>query len=377
MRIVVISTAQVPSSNANSIQALKVCQALRQLGHEVLCLVGGSQSSAWEALAEPYGLSTRFEIEWIAWNPFWKRYDFAWKSVRRAVEWKADLLYTWAAHAAAFGLLCGLCVLLEVHDLPVGVLGPLWLRAFLRLPGKKVFAPITQALRLALEERYPPALSPGQVVVLPSGVDIERYADLPEPPAARAHLGLPEQLTVGCAGHLYSGRGAELFLALAVQHPRVRFLWVGGRPEDVEYYRAQAAERGLGNVTFTGFISNARLALYQAACEILLMPYERRIAVAGGGDTSAYCSPMKLFEYLAAGRAILSSDLPVFHEVLYAGNAVFAPPEDVQAWGEVLDTLIQDPTYRSTLARQAALDSVRYALLERERRALQPFGFGG
>ncbi len=377
MRIAVISTALVPSGNANSIQALKVCQALRQLGHEVLCLVGGEQASAWEALAEPYGLHTRFEIEWVPWNPAWKRYDFVWKAVRRAVAWQADLVYTWASHAAILALLSKKPVLLEAHDLPVGTLGPLWMRAFLRLPGRKVLGPITQALRLALEERFPPPLPPEQVVLLPSGVDRERYADLPTSEAARAQLGLLQGLTVGCFGHLYAGRGGDLFLALAERFPAVRFLWVGGRPEDVQAYRERAAEAGLANVTFTGFIPNARLALYQAAADILLMPYERRIAVAGGGNTAAYCSPMKLFEYLAVGRAILSSDLPVFHEVLDDRNAAFALPEDVESWADALQHLIQDPAYRQSLAEQAALAGQRYDLLERERNALAPFLSGG
>ncbi len=377
MRIAVISTALVPSGNANSIQALKVCQALRQLGHEVLCLVGGQTPSAWETLAEPYGLHTRFEIEWAPWNPTWKRYDFAWKTVRRALSWQADLVYTWASPAAVIALLHKKPVLLEAHDLPVGALGPLWMWAFLRLPGRKALGPITQALRLALEARFPPPLPPHQVVLLPSGVDRERYIDLPASAAARAQLGLPQALTVGCAGHLYAGRGGDLFLALAERFPAARFLWVGGRPEDVQAYRQRATANGLDNVTFTGFIPNARLALYQAAADILLMPYEQRISVAGGGNTAAYCSPMKLFEYLAVGRAILSSDLPVFHEVLDERNAAFAPPEDVDAWAATLQHLIDDPSYRQSLAEQAALDGQRYDLIERERNALAPFLSGG
>ena len=182
---------------------------------------------------------------------------------------------------------------------------------------------------------------------------------------------------MGCFGHLYAGRGGDLFLALAERFPAVRFLWVGGRPEDVQAYRERAAAAGLTNVTFTGFIPNARLALYQAAADILLMPYERRIAVAGGGNTAAYCSPMKLFEYLAAGRAILSSDLPVFHEVLDERNAAFALPEDVESWAAALQRLIEEPAYRQSLAEQAALAGSRYDLLERERNALAPFLSGG
>ena len=89
-------------------------------------------------------------------------------------------------------------------------------------------------------------------------------------------------------------------------------------------YREKAAQAGLENVTFTGFIPNARLPLYQAAADILLMPYGRAIAGSSGGNSAEICSPMKLFDYMGAGRAILSSDLPVIHEVLDENSAVFA-----------------------------------------------------
>ena len=80
---------------------------------------------------------------------------------------------------------------------------------------------------------------------------------------------------------------------------------------------------GIKNVHLTGFVPNEELPLYQAACDILLMPYEEAIAGSSGGDTARFASPMKAFEYMAAGRPILSSDLPVFREVL---DEAFASP---------------------------------------------------
>ncbi len=112
--------------------------------------------------------------------------------------------------------------------------------------------------------------------------------------------------------------------------PEVTFLLVGGDPEDVGRLQAQA--KGLKNVILTGFIPNVDLPLYQAACDVLLMPYQRQVAASSGGDIARYLSPMKLFEYLACGRAILCSDLPVLHEVLNPENAVLLPPDDTQAW---------------------------------------------
>ena len=89
------------------------------------------------------------------------------------------------------------------------------------------------------------------------------------------------------------------------------FLIVGGEPQDVENLRQRVRVIGLKNVILTGFVPNARLPLYQAACDVLLMPYQRQVAASSGGDIARYLSPMKLFEYMACERPIISSDLPV------------------------------------------------------------------
>ncbi|MBE3039848.1 MAG: glycosyltransferase, partial [Chloroflexi bacterium] len=190
---------------------------------------------------------------------------------------------------------------------------------------------------------------------------------------ARRQLGLPERLTAVYTGHFYSGRGMELLFGLAHALPDVNFLWVGGRAEDVAGWRECCASAGIRNVTLTGFIENRQLPLYQAAGEVLLMPYERVIAGSSGGNSAEICSPMKMFDYLACGRAILSSDLAVLHEVLNDTNAVFCPPEDLAAWTKTLLELLQDAPRRARLAEQARQDAARYTWGGRARRALEGF----
>jgi len=78
---------------------------------------------------------------------------------------------------------------------------------------------------------------------------------------------------------------------------------MGGRPAQRRaQWRTRAAQMGLTNLTLTGFVPNRHIPLYQAAAEILLMPYETSVSVSGGGNTADICSPMKMFEYMAAGR---------------------------------------------------------------------------
>jgi glycosyltransferase involved in cell wall biosynthesis len=372
MKIVCVSASQVPSDTANSIQVMKVCQAFAQLGHEVTLLVPGDQRSTInnQQLEAHYGLTTPFEIQWL---PAKHRRMFPWAAVRRARALNANLLYAWPIQSAALGLLAGLPVMLEMHDFPAGRFGPLWFRLFLRLPGKKRLLPITHALHRELERRYRPVLPDGQVVIAPDGVDLERYEHLPEPEPARRQLGLPPGLTVACTGHLYAGRGADLFLAMAARFPKTNFLWVGGSPQDVNKRRSRAAACGLQNVTFTGFLPNERIPLYQAAADILLMPYERMVSTSSGGNTAEICSPMKMFEYMATGRAILSSDLAVLREVLNKDNAVFCPPGDAGVWEKSLSVLLADSKRRQALGQCARADVKGYSWAVRARRTLENF----
>ncbi len=366
MKIVCISPSQVPSKTANSIQALKVAQSFLQLGHETTLLVPGSVVFAPFDLARHYGLSRVPHVEWVG----GQRRLFPWRAALRALNLGADLLYCWPSQAALAGMLLGRPALLEVHEMPSGRFGPLWYRLFLSLPGRKRLLPISEALRLALEARYG-KMRGGETVIAPDGVDVERYEALPDPAAARRLLGLPAAPTVLCTGHLYPGRGAELFLALAERFPQVSFVWVGGRTADVQAWKGRAAQ--LSNVTFTGFVPNERIPLYQAAGDVLLMPYGRNVATSSGGNTAEVCSPMKMFEYMAAGRAILSSDLPVLREVLDETTAVFCPPEEAGAWEAALAGLLADETQRQALGQRARRAAQAYSWVERARRVLKGF----
>ena len=73
---------------------------------------------------------------------------------------------------------------------------------------------------------------------------------------ASHQLNLPEGLTVGFTGHIYPGRGADLLFELAKQMPQVNFLWVGGTPELVDFWRAKLTDAKMTNVTMTGFVKH-------------------------------------------------------------------------------------------------------------------------
>jgi glycosyltransferase involved in cell wall biosynthesis len=204
-------------------------------------------------------------------------------------------------------------------------------------------------------------------------VDLERYQNLPQPGQARENLALPAGFTAGYTGHFYAGRGMDLMFDLARALPGIQFLWVGGEQADVALWQNYARQQDVHNLTLTGFVDNARLPLYQAAADVLLMPYDTQIAGSGGGDSAEIASPMKMFEYLAAGRPILSSDLPVIHEVLDETNALFCPPGDFTAWQAALQELQMDRERREKLGRSARDTAQAYTWRARAEKALIGF----
>ncbi len=371
MKIACVASSRVPSTTANSIQVMKVCQALSQIGNEVRLWLPGNSPAGWDELQNLYGLTNRFEISWLRDRPFYRRYDLAFTAVMAAEKWQADLIYTWLPQAAWLGLQRSNIVVLEVHDRPTGKAGPWLLRKTAGSRGKKRLAVITRALEHALAKEFNIHIHPKDLVIAPNGVDLERYENLPTPAQARQQLGLPQKPTAVYSGHFYPGRGMDLLLDLARAFPQVQFLWVGGQPPAVQQWRKKIIEDGLENIQLTGFVENQKLPLYQAAAEFLFMPYETSVAGSSGGNSADICSPMKMFEYLACGRVIISSDLPVLSEILNQQNAVFCPPQDSGSWQQALQSLLDNPGRVVSLSERAKRDARAYTWRARAEKTLQ------
>ncbi|MEX2162093.1 MAG: glycosyltransferase family 4 protein [Anaerolineales bacterium] len=367
MKIALVAPGPIPANTANSIQVMKMAQAVAGLGHTLRVFVPGEDPRlAWRALAAHYGLSGEFEIEWLPSHAWERGYGFTWRAVRAAGEWGADAIYTRLPQAAAIAGQRGQPTIFELHDMPSGTMGPWLLRLFLRSQGARKLVVNTKYLQEKIAARYPIPKQAEFIVLASNGVDLQRYAELPSPAAARKELGLGKMFTAGYTGHLYKGRGISFIIDLARRLPKILFLLVGGRDADVAARRHQA--EGLLNVRFVGFVPNSDLPRYQAACDVLLMPYGRQVAGSSGSDIAAYTNPLKMFEYLAAGRPILTSDLPILREVLNEENAIILPDQDLESWVSALAGLQGSQTQRDALSAAARKTSAEYSWEKRAQR---------
>lgn len=386
MRIAIIAPSAIPARRANTIQVMKMAQALVSLGHDVrMAAPAPSQANNksnlpgkeihnfrdrdWLDLAHHYGIVNQFPIRFFLARPIFRRYDYSLSAFRWARKWGADLVYTRLPQAGALSAISGLPTILEIHDIPQGLTGPLLFRAFLRGSGAVRLVCITSALAQDIQTRFRKGAVSSRLVIAPDGVDLERYRDLPSPETSRALISQRlastssrnlERFTAGYTGHLYAGRGIDFILELAGRLPEMDFLLVGGEPREILELQSLITEKKLENIILAGFVPNADLPLFQSACDVLLMPYQDRVAASSGGDISRYLSPMKVFEYMACGKPILSSNLPVLQEVLNAHNAILLPPGETESWAQALEALKRDPGRGKDLGEQARTDVHEY-----------------
>ena len=380
MNILLAAPTYLPARRANTLQVMKMAQAVKLLGHNVSVLVpnpGGKKIPVWETIAHHYGLHQSFEIKWIPVKSHLRSYDYGLKVIHYFSRVGADFLYTRLPQAAALASSLNIPTIYEVHDLPRGFFGPRLFQRFLKGRGARRLVVLTQSLRDAINQRIIRLPSYPFTIIESDGVDLIRYEGIPNPVEARRTLKAGQltrlsvsQFTAGYTGHLYPGRGIDLILDIASRSPDINFLLVGGDPEAVYDLEGKIENRDLKNIILTGFVPNAELPFYQAACEVLLMPYQRNVAASSGGDIAHFLSPMKLFEYMACGRVILSSNLSVLKEVLNDHNSILLPPDDVHVWVNALQEIKNDPNRQISLADHARKDSLRYSWETRAERIL-------
>jgi glycosyltransferase involved in cell wall biosynthesis len=198
-----------------------------------------------------------------------------------------------------------------------------------------------------------------------------------EPPRAVAPRGqVQTPAHIGYVGSLYPGRGVEVIVEIAARRPGLVFDIFGGSTDDLARWRSASVPP---NIVFHGFRPPGQLAEVYGGLDVLLMPYPRS-GIYGATqriDTSAYCSPMKMFEYMASGVPMVASDLPVLQEVLeHERNALIVPAADVDAWCTAIDRLVTVPALRLALAQRALADLADYTPSARVHKILGALGPG-
>lgn len=203
--------------------------------------------------------------------------------------------------------------------------------------------PVTQVLADYVKQAGVPA---EKLVVIPNGINKERFAHVPSQEQAKQQLGLSGRLVLGFTGFIRDWHGLDNVVDFLTEAPDGiprHLLIVGDGPARASIQR-RADQLGVADkLTITGIIGREQVADYIAAFDIALQP-----------SVVDYASPLKLFEYLALGRAIVAPDKPNIREILtHEKNALLFAAEDKSAFAMTVQRLCNDAPLRARLGAGA------------------------
>lgn len=346
------------SKDGQYVHIEEMINALRAQGHEVIIVAPPSQQAeSFGADAGAVALLKRYLPKW-----FYELMELGYSLVayRRLIkairEHKPDCVYErynlflpagiWAARKFRLPLLLEVnAPILEERSRYDGLAltrlarwsqAYAWRNADMVLPVTRVLGDIVASYGVPAE----------RIVVIPNGINSERFDTAPDVEAAKRALGLDGRMVLGFTGFVRDWHGLDKVIDLIANDPpesRRHLLVVGDGPARAGLER-QARELGIENrVTFTGIIGRDEVARYVAAFDIALQP-----------SVVAYASPLKLFEYLALGKAIVGPAQPNIEEILRQDhNAVLFDPNDPSGLARAISRLCDDAVLRNKVAYNA------------------------
>jgi glycosyltransferase involved in cell wall biosynthesis len=370
VRITYFADVRFPLERANGIQTMETCHALAERGHDVDLIVRPDTETPPRDPFAFYDLPPiprlRIERAPVSGPPLVRRLGYMAFALGRAFgSSRADVLLTrdlgvaslllhvprrfrpplaYESHGYAPDVAAALPDLVATATrASARKLRRLERREARVWRGAEGYVTITGALAAELERRFG---ARARVAVIPDGV---RIGSTTGSPAIRQPGGAAG--VVAYAGHLYSWKGVEVLLAALARVPHARGLIVGGHAKEPDLARLKALASSLGltdRVTFTGLVEPGRVAELLRQADVLALPNP------SSAISTRFTSPLKLFEYMAAGRPIVASDLPSIREVLHHEvDALLVAPGDSAAMATAIERLLADSALAVRLAGAA------------------------
>jgi glycosyltransferase involved in cell wall biosynthesis len=355
-----------------------MCEALAALGHSVTLMhpwrrqVDPAQKST--PIQEYYGVESSFRIVTLfnldhlviqKWMPklvfrglsVIASFFYEIRLARKAKSEKPDLIYSrdatpFAAYRVANS---GARTILEFHSLPSGIT-----RFFLKRAVNQSNTISIMAVTASLAKELEGLLQIEHVGVLHDGVRLKDFipeaTEIMEPSNSNSQT----QPTIMYTGSFGRGKGVDTFIGAARKMPDSKFVVVGGSPNDPDFFGGYKTDAPR-NVEFAGYVSPPGVPAQLSKADVLILPISGRDM-----QSSHRTSPMKLFEYMAAGKPIVAARVSAIREVLEDGKTgLFFEPDSADSLVETLTRLLSDPELGRQLGLAAAGEAHNYGWEQR------------
>jgi len=372
-KIIYVTNARIPTEKAHGLQIMKSCEAFVLKGINVKLIVPSRVNTPVEDPFDYYGIRKRFPIKKLFCidlfrTPFLSKtisfyiqsLSFGFLAALYLLPEKNKKYTFYSRDYATLFFLClfGFSPVAEIHD-------------YRSKKSKRVIHYILRKSRkvivnspgtLKLISGHYSGISADKFYAVPNGVDLEFFDIKETQEEARKKLDLPlDKIIISYMGRLETvgqEKGvSELVQAFSkINDPGLILLIVGGPDSLIEKYRLKVADHNLdtNQVIFAEQVDHKKMPLYLRAIDIAVipMPDDRHAKTT---------SPMKLFEFLAAGKVITASDLPSLRTYLNEKNAIFFKAGDSKDMAEKIKFILENPHLADNLSRQAQEDAKQYS----------------
>jgi glycosyltransferase involved in cell wall biosynthesis len=376
MKLIYITNARIPTEKAHGIQIMKMCQTFAVTGLEVELVVPWRFNKIKKDPFDYYSIRKNFRIKklpsldiiplGIPKICFWiQNLTFALSVFFYLILKKTDIIYSRDLFSLWLLSFFKKNIIYEAHTFPGHFF--LYKRVFQKA---KAVITITQKLKELLVEQDIPA---NKILVAPDGVDLKEFDIRESQEQCRQKLNLPlDRKIVGYVGQLKTmemekGIGCliKVLKILKENNPLITLCLVGGQESDIVGYKKMASKMNLtNNILFIGQVRHCLIPYYLKSFDILVMPFPwiKHYAY--------YMSPLKMFEYMAAQKPIVASDLPSIREILSEKSAILVKPDSPQDLAKAINQTLKNPDFSAKISEQAYQDVQEYTWQKRVKKIL-------
>lgn len=197
-----------------------------------------------------------------------------------------------------------------------------------------------------------------KIVVFPNVADVERFKpDKNARDEIRVSLGIGDAPMILFVGNFYEWHDVNTLLRAFVdvlkERPDARLVLVGDGTKRKDMVRlAQELELD-SSVIFTGMVSHKKVPNFMASADVAVVPYPIL-------EQDVWLSPLKLFEYMASGNAIIASNVGQLSEwITNEHNGLLVSPGDISGMSAGIGRLLSDSHLRTQLGKNARIEAVR------------------
>ncbi len=354
MRICYLTNSGIPSTSANSIATVKICEAFAELKNDVILITRNIKSKD-KNIFRFYDVKSKFKIERIKnFNEFpfgFKYYLFSIVSIAKSLNFNPDLYITRNFFTCFLLVFLRKKVIIELHhDLNNESRIIKYLVKFTKyLNSKYVLKILTITNGIKNEYVNKKYINVNKTLLLPSGSSIKNNFKFNMK---------KKNFNIGYFGSLYKSRGIDLILKLSKIDKKNNYYLYG----DLNQLSKSSLNNIPKNLKLKNHIPYRKVSSVLKKMDILLMPYITSITVSGNvGDITNYTSPLKLFDYLCAGKIIICSDFNILKEVIKdKENAIFVKNyKNPYSWKNEILKL------RNQLSKQLIISKNNYLLSKR------------